>query len=106
MATVNLTPWIYSTANVLLTVLCVRSFHRVTVCDIITHKNQCKIHFHMARPALWYSHTRSIVTIFVYGRSGFDSKILMIVNCEFFRSSQSKESQSTTQAYSITVRDR
>ena len=37
-----------------------------------------------------------------YRRSGFDCEILMIANCEFFRSLQSKESQSTAQAYSIT----
>ena len=38
----------------------------------------------------------------IYRRLGFDCKILMIANCEFFRSLQSKGSQSTTQAYSIT----
>ena len=34
-------------------------------------------------------------TVRKYRRSGFDCEILMIANCEFFRSSQSKESQNT-----------
>ena len=36
-----------------------------------------------------------------YHRSGFDCKILMIVNCEFFWSLQSKESQSILECVTI-----
>ena len=35
-------------------------------------------------------------SIILYHRSGFDCEIPMIANCEFFRSSQSKEWQSIT----------
>ena len=36
-----------------------------------------------------------------YHRSGFDSEILMIANCEFFWSSQSKELQSILECVTI-----
>ena len=36
-----------------------------------------------------------------YCRSGFDCEILMIANCEFFWSSQSKESQSILECITI-----
>ena len=43
--------------------------------------------------------------LYVYRRSGFDCEVLMIANCEFFWSSQSKESQSILERITIMLRN-